>query len=124
MPEQASHSCPNHIIYGVNLYIYYQNLFLKYREVGNGQFVSEFFIIKIAIDKHGHRSEIFTLVSEIHKNVDLVFGIKNIFELEGIINLQESCFSVLNRSVPFFPKEQIILKPKTEINKDRSTIGR
>ena len=25
------------------------------------------------------------LVSEIHENLDLVFGIKNIFELEGII---------------------------------------
>ena len=35
---------------------------------------------------HGHRFEIFTLVSEIHENVDLILGIKNIFELEGIIN--------------------------------------
>ena len=26
------------------------------------------------------------LVSEIHENVDLVFGIKNIFKLEGAIN--------------------------------------
>ena len=37
-------------------------------------------------DIHYHRFEIFTLVSEIHANVDLVLGIKNIFELEGIIN--------------------------------------
>ena len=57
------------------------------------------------IDRHGHRFEILTLVSEIHENVDLVFGIKNIFELEDIINSQESCFSFLNRSIPFFPKE-------------------
>ena len=28
----------------------------------------------------------YTLVSEIHKNIDLVSGIKNVFELEGIIN--------------------------------------
>ena len=35
---------------------------------------------------HGHIFEIFTLASEIHENVDLVLGIKNIFELEGIIN--------------------------------------
>ena len=34
----------------------------------------------------GHRFEINTLVLEIHENVDLVLGIKNIFELEGIIN--------------------------------------
>ena len=38
------------------------------------------------IDICGHRFEIFTLVSEMHENVDLVFGTKNIFELEGIIN--------------------------------------
>ena len=35
---------------------------------------------------HGHRFEIYTLVSEIHKNVYLVLGIKNVFELEGGIN--------------------------------------
>ena len=51
-------------------------------------------------------------MSEIHENVDLVFGIKNIFELEDIVNMQESCFGFLNRSIPFFAKEQIILKPK------------
>ena len=72
------------------------------------------FIIPIVIYIHGYRFEIFTLVSEIHENVDLVFGIKNIFELEGIINLQESWFSFMNRSIPFFPKEQIVLKPKEQ----------
>ena len=45
-------------------------------QVGNGQFVSVLFIIPIVIHIHGHRLEIFTLVSEIHENVDLVFGIK------------------------------------------------
>ena len=55
-------------------------------QVANGQFVSILFIIPIVIDIHGHRFEIFTLLSEIHENIDLVFGIKNIFELEGIIN--------------------------------------
>ena len=64
-------------------------------QVGNGKFVSVLFIIPIIIDIHGNRFKIFTLVSEIHENVDLVFGIKNIFELEGIINSQMSCFSFL-----------------------------
>ena len=45
-------------------------------QVGNGQFVSVLFIIPNVIDIHGHRFKIFTLVSEIHENVDLVFGIK------------------------------------------------
>ena len=55
-------------------------------QAGNGQFISALFIIPIIIDIHGHRFEIYTLVLEIHENVDIVIGIKNIFELEGIIN--------------------------------------
>ena len=38
------------------------------------------------VDIHGHRFEIYMLVSEIHENVDLVLGIENVFELEGVIN--------------------------------------
>ena len=79
-------------------------------QVGNGQFISILFIIPIIVDIHGHRFEIYTLLSEIHENVDLVLGIKNIFELEGVINSQNCCFSFLNRSVPFFLKEYIVLK--------------
>ena len=54
------------------------------------------------------------MVSEIHVNVDLVLGIKNIFELEGVVDSWESCFKFLNRSIPFFSKEQVILKPKEQ----------
>ena len=54
-----------------------------------GKYVSVLFIISIVIDIHGNRFEIFTLVSEIHEEIDLVLGIKNIFELEGIINSRE-----------------------------------
>ena len=49
-------------------------------QVGNGQCVSVLFIIPVIVDIHGHRFEIYTLVSEIHENVDLVLGIKNVFE--------------------------------------------
>ena len=80
-------------------------------QVGNGQYVSVLFVIPIIIDRYGHRFEVYTLVSEIHENV---LGIKNVFELEEIINLWECCFSFLNRSVPVFPKENIILKPKEQ----------
>ena len=65
-------------------------------QVGNGQYVSVLFVIPVIIDIHGHRFEIFTLVSEIHDNVDLVMGMKNIFELEGVIDSRESCFSFLS----------------------------
>ena len=55
-------------------------------QVGNRQFVSVLFIIPIIIDIYRHRFEIYTLVSEIHENMDLVVGINNISELEGVIN--------------------------------------
>ena len=55
-------------------------------QVGNGQYVSILFVIPVIIDIHGHRFEIFTLVSKIHDNVDLVMGMKNIFKLEGVID--------------------------------------
>ena len=70
-------------------------------QVGNGQYVSVLFVIPVIIEIHGHRFEIFTLVFEIHDNLDLVMGMKNIFELEGVIDSRESCFSFLSRSIPF-----------------------
>ena len=81
---------------------------------GNGQCVSVLFIIPVIIDVHRHIFEIYTLVSEIHENVDLVLGIKNIFELEGVINSRGCCFKFLNRSVPIFPEKEIILKPNEQ----------
>ena len=44
-------------------------------------------MIPVIVDIHGHRFEVFTLVSEIHDNVDLVLGMKNVFELEGVIDM-------------------------------------
>ena len=83
-------------------------------QVGNGQCVSVLFIIPVIIDVHGHRFEIYTLVSKIHENVDLVLGIKNVFKLEGVINSRDCCFKFLNRSVPIFPEKEIILKPNEQ----------
>ena len=36
------------------------------------------------------------------------------FELEGVINLCKCCFSFLNRSMPIFPKEEMVLKLKEQ----------
>ena len=80
-------------------------------QVGHGQYVSILFVIPIIIKISGHRFKIYTLVSEIHENVNIVSGIKNVFELEDIINLWECCFNFLNRSLPIFQKEKIIIKP-------------
>ena len=82
--------------------------------VGNGQCVSILFIIPVIIDIHGHRFKIYTLVSEIHENVDLVLGIKNVFELEGIINSRDCCFKFLNRSSSIYPEKEVVLKPNEQ----------
>ena len=78
--------------------------------VGNGQCVSVLFIKTVIIHVQVHRFEIYTLVSEIHENVDLVLGIKNVFELEGVINSRDCCFKFLNRSVSIYLEKEVILK--------------
>ena len=83
-------------------------------QVGNRQYVGVLFVIPVIMTIQEHRFEIFTLVSEIHENVDLVIGIKNLFELEGVIDSWDSCVSFLNRSIPFFPREKVSVKPKEQ----------
>ena len=110
---QVNPSCQSHFICNVNHYIPYQNLpqpHKKYKSE-HSQCVNVLFIIPVIVDIHGHRFEIYTLVSEIHENVDLVVGIKNVFELEGVINSRDCCFEFLNRSVTIYPENEIILKP-------------
>ena len=82
-------------------------------QVGNGQyvlFIYFLFVIPVIVEINNHRLEVFTLISEIFDNVDMVLGIKNLFELEGVIDTRESSFRFLNRSIPIFPREQVIIK--------------
>ena len=79
-------------------------------QVVNGQCVAVLFVIPVETDVYCHSFEVFTLVSEIHDNVDLELGMKNVFELEGIIDMWDSSFKFLNGSIPFCSKGQIILK--------------
>ena len=37
---------------------------------------------------------------------------KNTYELAGIIDMQDSSFRFLNRSIPFFSEEQVVVKAK------------
>ena len=83
-------------------------------QVGNGQYVGVLFVIPVIITIQKYIFEIFTLVSEIHENLDLVLGIKNLFKLEGMIDSKDSCLSFLNRSIPFFAKEEVEVKPKEQ----------
>ena len=81
-------------------------------QVGNRQYVGVLFVIPVIMKIQKHRLEIFTLVSEIHENVDLVIGIRNLFELGGVIDSWDSCVSFLNRSIPFFVKGKGFSKTK------------
>ena len=56
-------------------------------QVGNGQYVAVLFVIPVIIEVHKHVFEVFILVSEIHDNIDLVLGMKNAYELEGIVDI-------------------------------------
>ena len=69
------------------------------------------FVIPVIIEICGYRLEVFTLVSEIYDNVHMVLGIKNLFELEGVIDSRESCFIFFSRSIPIYLREQVVVKP-------------
>ena len=72
-------------------------------QVGNGQYVGVLFVVPIIVEINKHRLEVFTLVSEIFDNVDMVLEIKNLFEIESVIDTRESSFRFLSRSIPIFP---------------------
>ena len=95
-------------------------------QVGNGQYVAVLFVIPVIVDICGHRFECLSVDISIRDTWhDLVLGMKNVFELEGFIDMKDSSFKFLNRSLPFYSKDQVIFKPKEEkIYKDRSTMCR
>ena len=105
----ANPSCLSHFICDVNHCITLPKFTSTTQriQVGNGQCAGILFIIPVIVDMHRHRFEIYTLVSEIHENVDLVL----VFELEGVINSRDCRFEFLNRSVPIYPEKEVILKP-------------
>ena len=80
-------------------------------QVENGQYIEKLFVIPVIVEICSHKLEVFTLVSEIFDNVDMVLGVKNIFELEGVIDSHESCFRFLSRTIPIFSREQVVVKP-------------
>ena len=94
-------------------------------QVDNRQHVSVLFIIPVIVEIAGHRFKVYTLVSKIHENIDLVLGIKHVFELEGTFNSQECCFSFLKSIITNIPKrENNNATERTKGSKDRSTIHR
>ena len=79
------------------------NSTIKNLQVGNGELVAALFVIPFVFKIGEHLFEIYTLVSEIQQSMDLIVGVKNMFELEGEVSHRTSPFKFLNRSLPLFP---------------------
>ena len=79
--------------------------------VGSGELVPAHFLIPVVFKVVKHKFEILALVSDIKGRTDLVFGVKNMFEVEGELSCRESQFRFLNRAAPLFSLENFSLKP-------------
>ena len=79
------------------------NSTIRNLQVGNGKLVAALFVIPFVFKIGKHLFEIYTLVSEIQQSMDLILGVKNMFELEGEVSCRTSQFKFLNRSLPLFP---------------------
>ena len=75
---------------------------VKNLQVGNGKLVATLFVIPFVFKVGEHMFEVYTLVSEIQQNMDIILGVKNMFEIEGEISCHTSQFRFLNRSLPIF----------------------
>ena len=84
---------------------------IRHLQVGNGALVPALFVIPLVFKIQGHIFEVYTLVSEIQDKMDLILGVKNIFELEGIVNTRICSVKFLNRSLPIFPIAHHKIKP-------------
>ena len=71
-------------------------------QVGNGELVATLFVIPFVFKIGKYLFEVYTLVSEIQQNMDIILGVKNMFEVEGEISCCTSQFKFLNRSLPIF----------------------
>ena len=78
------------------------NSIVKNLQVGNEELVATLFVIPFVFKIGKHLFEVYTLVSEIQQNMDIILGIKNTFETEGEISCRTSQFRFLNRSLPIF----------------------
>ena len=79
------------------------NSTIRNLQVGNEELVAALFVILFVFKIGEHLFEIYTLVSEIQQSMDLIVGVKNMFELEGEVSCRTSQFKCLNRSLPLFP---------------------
>ena len=79
------------------------NSTIRNLQVGNGELVATLFVIAFIFKVGNHLFKVYTLVSEIQQYMDIILGVKNMFEIEGEVSCGTSQFTFLNRSLPIFP---------------------
>ena len=84
----------------------------KVIQPSNGTSVNRLAIIPIIITSQGHLFENYTMVSEIHGDIDWVSGVNNFVYLEEELNMRELKFKFLNRSAAVFPIHKEMAYPK------------
>ena len=85
---------------------------VKELRMGNGALSPAYFIIPVVLGIVRHKFEMYALVADIKGSADLVFGLKNMFEVEGEHSCRNSEFRFMNRAVPLFCLENVAIKPK------------
>ncbi len=81
--------------------------------VGNGETIEVSFAIPVVVQIQEHLFELFALVTDMHPDLQLVWGIKNMYETEGVINTRNSTYLFKNRSLPIFLAEQRTIPPNS-----------
>ena len=80
-------------------------------KIGNGAVIPVEFVFPVQIMIQGHLLEIYTIVAALHESIDLVIGMKNMVELEGILKTRTSSFDFLLCSIPIYPQNDLKVKP-------------
>ena len=80
-------------------------------QIGNGTIIPVDFVFPVQIMIQGHLFEIYTIVAALHESIDVVIGMKNMVELEGILNTRTSSFDFLSCSIPIYPLNDLKAKP-------------
>ena len=83
--------------------------------VRNRQHVPVLFVIPVVVSVCGHLLEIYTMVAEIHKGINLVFGMKNMVETEGILSARDSTFKFISSSIPILTMDKLCVEPKSKV---------
>ena len=80
-------------------------------KIGNGAVIPVDFVFPVQIMIQGHLFEIHTIVVALHESIDIVIGMKNMVEPEGILNTRTSSLDFLLRSIPIYPQNDLKVKP-------------